>query len=359
MKISNLKLNPQNPRIIKDDKFKKLMQSINDFPEMMEKRPMVCVTDEDGKIYPLGGNMRLKAIIELGYKEIPDNWIMIADNWTEEQRKEFIIKDNVSFGEWNFEELTLNWKIEQLESWGVDMPEFVKILNEVTEDEFDEPIDDIITDIQEGDLFKIGNHYLLCGDAFNSDYCEKLLQNKKASCIITDPPFETVFNYSNTLLFSENCHIFIFNNDRAIIEQLKKSPFKFKKFFIFNHSGCAIPQEGGNECFLDHILISHEINGNPKIRFNKGDGLRTVIRGEYRKSKNHKHEKPANLLCDLLRGYSDEESIVLDFFGGSGSLMAACEQLNRNCYTMELNPIMCQVIINRMEKCYNLKAEKQ
>jgi hypothetical protein len=120
MKINNLKLNPQNPRIIKDDKFKKLMQSINDFPEMMEKRPMVCVTDDDGKLYPLGGNMRLKAIIELGYKEIPDNWIMVADDWSEEQRKEFIIKDNVSFGEWNFEELSLNWNVEQLKNWGVE-----------------------------------------------------------------------------------------------------------------------------------------------------------------------------------------------------------------------------------------------
>ena len=156
MKINNLKLNPQNPRIIKDDKFKKLMQSINDFPEMMEKRPMVCVTDDDGKLYPLGGNMRLKAIIELGYKEIPDNWIMVADDWSEEQRKEFIIKDNVSFGEWNFEELSLNWNVEQLENWGVDIPEFGKTLKEVEEDEFDESKNDIKTDIQHGDLFKKG-----------------------------------------------------------------------------------------------------------------------------------------------------------------------------------------------------------
>jgi len=86
----------------------------------MEKRPMVCVTDEDGKIYPLGGNMRLKAVQELGMKEIPDTWVLMADEWTEEQRKEFTIKDNVSFGEWDFDELANNWNIEQLESWGVD-----------------------------------------------------------------------------------------------------------------------------------------------------------------------------------------------------------------------------------------------
>ena len=91
---------------------------------MMEKRPIVCVTDTDGKLYPLGGNMRLKALQELKYKEIPDNWILMADEWTEEQRKEFVIKDNVGFGEWNWEELANDWDSEKLEEWGLDVPDF-------------------------------------------------------------------------------------------------------------------------------------------------------------------------------------------------------------------------------------------
>jgi ParB-like nuclease domain len=124
MKLSNIKPNPKNPRIIKDDKFKKLVQSIKDFPEMMEKRPMVCVTDVDKKIYPLGGNMRLKAIQELGHKEIPDTWVMLADSWTQEQRKEFIIKDNVGYGEWDWDDLANNWDAEQLTEWGLDIPNF-------------------------------------------------------------------------------------------------------------------------------------------------------------------------------------------------------------------------------------------
>lgn len=125
MNIKKLKVNPSNPRIIKDHKFQKLKKSIQDFPEMMVKRPMVCVTDKaDGKIYPLGGNMRLKALQELKYKEIPDNWIMMADDWTEEQRKEFIIKDNVSFGEWDFDVLFNDWGDLELEDWGIDMPNF-------------------------------------------------------------------------------------------------------------------------------------------------------------------------------------------------------------------------------------------
>lgn len=124
MKLSKLKLNPTNPRIIKDDKFKKLVQSLKDFPEMMEKRPMVCVTDVDGKMFPIGGNMRLKALRELGMKEIPDSWVVLADDWTEEQRKEFTIKDNVGFGEWNFKDLQDGWEgvsIDDLNKWGIDV----------------------------------------------------------------------------------------------------------------------------------------------------------------------------------------------------------------------------------------------
>lgn len=122
MKLSDIKANPNNPRVIKDDKFKKLVTSLREFPEMMEKRPMVCVTDADGKLYPLGGNMRLKALQELKYKEIPDNWVMLADEWSEEKRKEFVIKDNVSFGEFDWDTLANEWDEILLDKWGLDVP---------------------------------------------------------------------------------------------------------------------------------------------------------------------------------------------------------------------------------------------
>src|SRR5574344_1011087 len=136
MKITDLKLNPNNPRIIKDDKFKKLVTSLSEFPEMMEKRPMVCVTDTDGKLYPLGGNMRLRALKELKYKEIPDSWVMLADEWSEEKRKEFTIRDNVSYGEWDFDTLANEWDAADLDEWGVDIPNFdgVSLSDEFGED---------------------------------------------------------------------------------------------------------------------------------------------------------------------------------------------------------------------------------
>ena len=124
MKVSQLKANPTNPRIIRDDKFKKMVESLRGFPEMMEKRPMVCVTDVDGKMFPLGGNMRLRAIQELGMKDIPDTWVTLADDWTEEKRKEFTIRDNVGYGEWNWDDLANEWDSGQIEEWGVDLGGF-------------------------------------------------------------------------------------------------------------------------------------------------------------------------------------------------------------------------------------------
>jgi ParB-like chromosome segregation protein Spo0J len=126
-KIAEIKPNPKNPRVIKDDKFAKLVESLRSFPEMLEKRPLVCVTDIDGKVFPLGGNMRLKAANELKMKELP---VVMADDWTEEQRQEFIIKDNVGFGEWNWEELQTDWDVEQLTEWGLDVPGFMELPSE-------------------------------------------------------------------------------------------------------------------------------------------------------------------------------------------------------------------------------------
>jgi ParB-like chromosome segregation protein Spo0J len=115
--INKVRTNPNNPRIIKDDKFQKLVKSIQEFPQMLEIRPIVVNDD----MIVLGGNMRLKACLEAGLKEIP---IIKASNLTEEQQKEFIIKDNVGFGEWDWNDLANNWDAEQLETWGLDIPGF-------------------------------------------------------------------------------------------------------------------------------------------------------------------------------------------------------------------------------------------
>lgn len=119
--ISKVKPNPKNPRVIKDDKFQKLVKSITEFPAMLEKRPLVVTSDVDGKYVVLGGNMRLKAAKEVGIKQIE---IITADDWTEEQKAEFLIKDNVSFGEWDWSAISSDWDNELLVDWGLDVPQF-------------------------------------------------------------------------------------------------------------------------------------------------------------------------------------------------------------------------------------------
>ena len=117
--IKQVKANPNNPRIIKDAKFQKLVKSIQEFPDMLNKRPLIVFTDTDGKYCVLGGNMRLKALNELKYDTVP---IVLADEWTEEQKAEFLIKDNVGFGEWDWDQLANEWDAEKLDDWGLDVP---------------------------------------------------------------------------------------------------------------------------------------------------------------------------------------------------------------------------------------------
>ena len=117
VKLSQIKPNQNNPRLIKDDKFKKLVKSIQDFPEMLELRPIVVNSD----MVILGGNMRYRALKEAGAKEVP---IIIAENLTEEQQRQFLIKDNVSGGEWDWDILANEWDTEELNDWGLDVPDF-------------------------------------------------------------------------------------------------------------------------------------------------------------------------------------------------------------------------------------------
>lgn len=181
VKISEVKPNPNNPRLVKDDKFAKLVQSIKDFPKMLELRPIVVNDD----MIVLGGNMRLKACKEAGLKEVP---IIKASDLTEEQQREFIIKDNSGYGEWDWEMIANEWDAEQLNEWGMDIPDFKGEEIEAVEDDYEIP-EELKTDIVLGDLIEIGQHRLLCGDSTDSDQVAKLMNGQKADMVFTDPPY--------------------------------------------------------------------------------------------------------------------------------------------------------------------------
>jgi len=182
MKISDLKLNPKNPQKFKD--LSKLEKSIKEFPKMMELRPMVY---DPETMFVLGGNKRLICLQKLGFKEIPDTWVRSAAELTEEEKKRFIIADNVGFGEWDWELLKEDYEIPELEEWGIEVPANEKTL-EAEEDGFEMP-EEIKTDIVLGDLISIGPHRLLCGDSTDSDQVAKLMNGEKADMVFTDPPY--------------------------------------------------------------------------------------------------------------------------------------------------------------------------
>jgi ParB-like chromosome segregation protein Spo0J len=125
MKLKDIKPNPNNPRVLRDDKFQKLKQSITEFPKMLSLRPMVI--DENNVV--LGGNMRLRALQELGFTDIDEGWVKRSSDLTEEEKKRFIIADNVAFGEWDWDTLANDWEVVDLEAWGLDIPQFNQDVN--------------------------------------------------------------------------------------------------------------------------------------------------------------------------------------------------------------------------------------
>ena len=180
IKTSKIKGNPDNPRIIKDDRFKGLVQSIKEFPEMLELRPIVV----DKDLMVLGGNMRLKACKELKLKDV---YITKADNLTEEQKKEFIIKDNASFGEWDYSQLS-EWDTEQLLEWGIEgLEEDEEEIKGLIEDDYIPEVKE--SKVKLGDIWQLGEHRIMCGDSTSSDDVAKLMNGEKADMVFTDPPY--------------------------------------------------------------------------------------------------------------------------------------------------------------------------
>ena len=178
--ISEIKLNDKNPRFIKDEKFLNLVSSIKKFPEMINVREIVVNQD----MVILGGNMRYRALKEAGVTEVP---VKIVD-WSEDKQKEFIIKDNVEAGEWDWDILANEWDKEELIDWGLELPDWETKELEAEEDNYQVP-DEIETDIVLGDLFEIGEHRLLCGDSTDSDQVARLMNGDKADMAHNDPPY--------------------------------------------------------------------------------------------------------------------------------------------------------------------------
>jgi DNA modification methylase len=366
VKTSEIKLNPNNPRLIKDDKFKKLVQSIKDFPEMLDIRPIVVNAD----MVVLGGNMRLKACKEAGLKEVP---IILADNLTEEQQREFLIKDNVSGGEWDWDILANEWEVEQLDDWGLDVPINLETELEAEEDDFEVP-DEVQTDIVLGDLFEIGEHRLLCGDSTDSDQVAKLMNGQKADMVFTDPPYGMFLDTDYTKMPTAPNgakplkHNSIKGDNEDFVPELINTIFACfndcKEVFIWgadyfaellpnkNEGSWIVWDKRVDENFDKMIGAAFELCWSKSKHQRKIARINnTLFSGEKdAQNKVHPTQKPIKLATFFFDNWGKQNDLVADLYLGSGTTMVAAHQLNRKCYGMELDPKYCQVIIDRMKK---------
>lgn len=371
MDITKIKANPNNPRTIKDDKFKRLVQSIKEFPEMLEKRPIVVNKD----FMVLGGNMRLKACIEAGMKDVP---VLVAD-WSEEKQREFIIKDNVSGGEWDWDVLANEWDAEQLTEWGLDVPDFKTA--EAQEDDYEVP-DEIKTDIVLGDLFEIGPHRLLCGSSTEADAVAKLLNGKEPYLMVTDPPYGVVYDptwrhkagiinsgrqgkvqnddqadWTDAWVLSPSRVAYVWHGGKhtsTVQDSLERSDFEIRAQIIWNKQQMVFSR---GDYHWKHEPCWYAVKKGNKGNW-AGDRKQTTvwdIQSILQSSKSkpedealfHGTQKPVECMARPIQNHDGD---VYDPFLGSGSTMVAAHQLNRKCYGMELDPKYCQVIVDRMIK---------
>ena len=397
VKTKDIIPNENNPRILKDDKFKKLVQSIKDFPEMLEIRPIVV----NNEMMILGGNMRWKAIQEIGIKEIP---IIKAENLTEEQQREFLIKDNVGFGEWDWDALANDWNPEELNEWGLDVPNMDLTELEAEDDDFEEP-ENVETDIVLGDLFEIGEHRLLCGDSTDSDAVGKLMNGEKWQLLATSPPYNqgesngdllhtkglgvgkkqaSLYNQKNSdnktadeyfqfsidilttasIYKNQESHTACWNiaynsksrDDYGRIVFSEQNPFRVKETIIWDKThSINLPQVGiySRRCEFVFVMSAndkyHTSQTYNDCRWNywqiKSAG--SQVTGE---ATEHRAAYPIEFASKMITDFSLQKDLIYEPFTGSGTTMVSAQQLNRKCYGMEIDPKYCQMIIDRMKK---------
>ena len=357
MDIKELKINPKNPRKFDKATIDKMVKSITEFPKMLSLRPIVI--DDDGTV--LGGNLRLKALHAAGFEEIPDDWVRKASELTEEEKKRFIIADNVQFGEWDYDELTSEWDAGQLADWGLELP---TISNEVEahEDDYEIP-DEIKTDIVLGDLFEFYKngkilHKLLCGDSTDAEQVARLMNGEKADIMVTDPPYGIDLDTDYSKMGATTTKY----------EKIKGDDKEFDLTDVISISGTKEQYILGGDYFVNSldwmsgtqiIWAKRHSEEENKVFGSAFESLwvsykckkliwfiRPINQSSERLGK-HPTQKPIECMSRCIE-MSKLKGGVYDAFLGSGSTMVASHQLNRKCYGMELDPKYCQVIIDRM-----------
>lgn len=399
---------PANPRQWTKAQLDNLKASIEETPELLEARG--CIVDyHEGKYVCLGGNMRYAACKALGMSELP--CYVVPEGTTILKKKQIVAKDNVSMGDWDFDALANEWSDMDLEGWGVPIPpewgaaaadaaETDSRGGQAQDDEFDEKEAQIEKKCSKGDIWRLGEHRLMCGDSTDEAAIKRLMDGDKADMVFTDPPYGVSIGDKNAALNSVQpsgrCCKNIENDTLSadelypiLVKAMTNARLSCKDdacYFVTSPQGgelglmmmMMMMKDAGLP--VRHMLIweknsatfslgrlDYDYQHEPIFytwtkkhhNYRKGQYRTTIWKYDKpRKCDLHPTMKPVELVANCLNDATKAGDIALDVFGGSGTTMIACEQLGRRARLMELDSHYCDVIIARWEKFTGMKAEK-
>lgn len=377
---------PENPRTREDAKQRNLEKSIEELPEMTIARAALCFP-YNGRYVVIGGNRRLEAQRALKRKEVPI--IALPEDTPVDKLRRIALLDNESTGQTDWAKLAKDWSKDEIRAWNIETPK--GWFNEAPgkkaeEDNYTEP-EKLKPRVKAGEIWQLGEHRLMCGDSTNKDDVARLMNGTVADLVFTDPPYQletkggckgeigkalekqgadiefiSDFNpesFLKTLLYvfkKNTINAYIFCNKNLLPNYLN---FAVKNKISYNvlvwKKPNAIPIGDSHRPDIEYLVLFRKnaiwnnslpnVNYSRCLEYSRETGL-------------HPTMKPISLIGNELKISSNENSIVFDFFGGSGSTLIACEQLNRKCYMMELTEHYCDVIINRWETLTGRKAVK-
>lgn len=385
--ISKLKTNngqiaglPKNPRFIRDERFEKLKQSIKELPSMLELRELIVVP-QNGHYITIGGNMRLRAAKDIGLTELPCK--VLDAKMPVETLAEIAVKDNVGFGQDDFDILANEWTDFPLTDWGMEGLDF-----ETIEEPADaEPQIDKAAElnkkwkVKSGDLFTIGDHRLICGDSCSPQAVERVLDGARPNLMVTDPPYGVDYDAQWRQDAAEAGHLAygaarfgkVTNDERMdwseayrlfpgnvvycwhagrhaseVQATLEEAGFEIRAQIIWAKPAFAISR--------GHYHWQHEPCW---YAFRKGESANWIgdhsqttlweINRDDSAEGGHSTQKPLECMARPIRNH---EGDVYDPFVGSGTTLVACENLNRKCYAIEISENYCAVILERMATAF-------
>ena len=447
--LTQVNVNAKNPRKISDPQLQRLVKSLLVFPEMLQLRPIVV--DETNTA--LGGNMRYRALTaittmsadeiretletSLDYNKkteaekniLLDHWaewqqnptaiIVRASQLTEAQKREFIIKDNVAFGDWDDKALTADFDPDELVDWGLGDIDDTPDEEEAEEDDFgEEDAANAATRCNPGDIWMLGRHRLMCGDSTKEADVAKLMGGEQADLLLTDPPYNVDYQggtkdkmkiandnmddvaFVGFLTAAFNCAIqamrpgavfYVWHADskgfefrtalkevgltlRETLIWVKNALVLGRQDYQWRHEPCLYGWKDGAAHYFVNDRSQSTVIEDAGVDYRKlkkdellqivleltSDKIPTTVIYENKPTKNDIHPtmKPVKLMARLIRNSTRPKELVLDLFGGSGSTMIAAEQIDRRCFMMEFDPKYCDAILARWEKLTGEEAEK-